>query len=317
MRYFFLASLLCLSSAAFAQSITGDMETWRSSSAGSKTVMQPNGWYSLDSLIFLYGPIVDFGGTFNHQVFQSSDAHGGSSSAQLISKTQGTLGVAPGTISNAKPLFNISKFSASDPLAALSYTGGLLTTTHIAQVTAWIKYLPVGADAGGVEAIHVIPGAGAGGNDSIVGGGNLSITSAISTWTQITVPVSYFTAGNPTQFRIFFYSSDPNTSSPADSSTMWVDDVTYSTTSIPPVCFGTPVVNVSPNPTQGQIYLHEFYGETLTWQAYDLNGRMVISQTFTDKANADMSQYPDGMYFYNITNHNGEVIQRGRFSLVK
>jgi len=317
-----LLSAFCIS--AHAQSIYGDMETWRTytTGPGSTTIMDPKGWYSIDSLLFTLGPVLDFGGTFYHQVTQSTDVHGGTYAVQIMSRTQGqggslgTFGVAPGVLTNAQPEFNSSKFSPTDPFAALYYTGGLASTTKFKTLTAWIKYAPSGLDNGGIVVEEIIPGAGAGGADSVVGQGEVSITSPISTYTKVNVDITYLSSATPTTLRIFFFSSDP-TGNPVDSSTMYVDDVTLSTTAINSVTPNTEVVNIYPNPSNGIIYLHSFTGEQLFWTAFNINGQMVANKSFNGRESVNLSNVAPGMYFYNITNSNGAIIQRGKFTIEK
>lgn len=315
-------SAICIS--AHAQSIYGDMETWRTytTGPGSTTIMNPKGWYSVDSLIFTLGPVLDFGGTFYHQVTQSTDVHGGTYAVKIMSRTQGqggslgTFGIAPGVLTNAQPEFNSAKFTPADPFAALYYTGGLASTTKFKTLTAWIKYAPAGLDNGGVAVEEIIPGAGAGGTDSVVGYGSLTITSPISVYTRVNVDITYTSAATPTSLRMFFYSSDP-TGTPVDSSTMYVDDVALSTTAVNNVTANTDVVNVYPNPSNGTIYLHSFTGEQLNWTAFNINGQMIANKSFNGRETVNLSNIAAGMYFYNITNSNGEIIQRGKFTIAK
>ncbi|MBS1689547.1 MAG: T9SS type A sorting domain-containing protein [Bacteroidetes bacterium] len=325
-KLFTLALTSAICTAAYAQSIYGDMETWRTytTGLGATTVMNPKGWFTTDSLIFTVGPVVDAGGKFNMQVTQSSDAHGGNYSAKVMSRVQGTggalgtFGVAPGVLTNSQPEFNSAKFSSTNPYAALYYVGGLSTTTHYKVLTAWVKYLPKGIDNGSIVVEHLIPGAGAGGSDSLVGWGYVVINSPVTTWTRISVDIAYATPANPTQLRMFFFSSDPyGTVAAVDSSTMYVDDVALSTTDVPSVSAANDVVNVYPNPSVGTVYLHSFTGEQLTWTAFNINGQVVARKTFSGRESVNLSDVASGMYFYNIANSNGETIQHGKFTIAR
>ena len=325
-KLFTLALISAICTGAYAQSIYGDMETWRTytTGLGSDTIMNPKGWFTTDSLIFTVGPVVDHGGKFNKQVTQSSDAHGGSYSAKVMSRVQGaggslgTFGVAPGVLTNSQPEFNSAKFSSSDPYAALYYVGGLSTTTHYKVLTAWVKYLPKGLDNGSIVVEHLIPGAGAHGSDSLVGWGYVVINSVINTWTRVSVDIAYTTPATPTQLRMFFYSSDAyGTITPVDSSTMYVDDVALSTTDVPGVSAANDIVNVYPNPSAGTVYLHSFTGEQLIWTAFNINGQVVASKTFSGRESVNLSAAASGIYFYSIANSNGETIQRGKFTIAK
>ncbi|MGN6569193.1 MAG: T9SS type A sorting domain-containing protein [Flavipsychrobacter sp.] len=326
MKKLFTLAIIAATFTANAQSIYGDMETWRTYTAGpgSTTIMNPKGWFSIDSLLFTVGPVVDFGGTFNHQLFQSTDVHGGTYSAKIVSRTQGaggalgTFGIAPGVLTNSQPEFNSAKFSSGDPYAALYYVGGLSTTTRYKTLTAWIKYIPQGIDNGSIVVEHLIPGAGSGGNDSLVGWGYVTISAPITSWTRVNVDIDYTSPATATQMRIFFYSSDPyGAGNYSDSSTMYVDDVALSTTGVTDLSSANDVVNVYPNPSTGNIYLHSFTGEQLSWTAFNLNGQMIANKTFTGRESVNLSNIAGGMYFYNITDKNGQIIQRGKFTIAK
>src|ERR1700722_13613470 len=108
----FLFCALAAASISFAQTVPGgDMETWRTNTAGAttaKTVQAPYGWFGADSLFIGLGE--ELGGSllmipdsaWHAQLFEeSSIVHGGSHSAKLLTTYQDTILFA-GTLSNAQ-----------------------------------------------------------------------------------------------------------------------------------------------------------------------------------------------------------------------
>lgn len=297
---------------ATAQNFQGGMETWRNYSVGlPPTALEaPAGWVGSDSLICSFGIVL---GSVSKQVYKSTDKHSGTYAAMIMTKTQGSLGSFSGALTNTTINLDLTDTS-------ISFSGGTAVTTRLGYVNAWVKYLPKGTDSASILVLAVIKGAGAGGADSVVGTGYLSI-GATSTYTQVNVPIMYddttSSGAIPNALQVMFSSSDAN--GVTDSTMLFVDDVTAgnfpSGISIP--LFVDEEVQCYPNPTTGIINLSSKLNETLNWQAVNMNGQVVANKTFNGNAKADVSHLSSGVYFYNITNREGDVIQHGKFSVAK
>ena len=64
---------------------------------------------------------------------------------------------------------------------------------------------------------------------------------------------------------------------------------------------------VHPNPNNGVFVIETNSGLQQTLLVYDVNGRLVLNQTVTGKANIDASALPDGTYSISLTGNDGKI----------
>lgn len=314
-KIYILLSVLALAFSVNAQTIpTGDMEMWRTNSAGStnpKIVRAPHNWYGADSLIIgigqVFGTILSIPDTvWRQQLFKDSaaNAHGGTYSAKLVTRDQDTLGIFPGVMSNAQANVDLSTF-------AVTFSGGLSTTLRTTSVSAWVKYEPASAvDSANimVQAYGTVDGI-----DSLLGYGYLKI-GATPTFTQVTANVIY---PNPSliveTLRITFASSSDTA---AEYSTLWVDDVSA-------VGVAQPIsvndvnktsISVFPNPATDVLYISG--AKHVTCNIVAIDGTVVATQNIDQKGSIDLTTLASGMYLYTLT-ENGKLIQKGQVSIAK
>lgn len=305
-----------------AQALQGTMETWRTSSAGllpPVTVEYPASWYSYDSLLFAYKILIPSNNNFKRVVYKETTAanvHGGTSAAKIMTRNQDTAGVLPGVLSNAVINFNFFAFNPSNPSAAISYAGGTPITARVDTVKAWIKRTPKSAnDSSAVNIQAVIAGAGAGGMDSIIGLGSIRIGGTINTYTQVRVPMLYIPgiSATPNRLLVVFTSSNFATlQASTDSTTLWVDDVSYTT--VGNVGIETPIFAPKTVVTASSavVRFSTDSREQLRFVAYDMNGRKLNETTFQGKGELSHNWAP-GIYAYSILNKEGRIIQRDKF----
>ena len=336
-KIYILLFALVTGSGAFAQTIANaGMETWRSSTAGgisggpTDTIYAPTGWYGFDSTIIddgeTYGHLIGAGNDWNPQVFEESTiVHGGSHSAKLITVTQDILGNIPSILSNSAIYFNISTYQATGSVAqALTFSGGTPITQRIATVSAWVRYT-AGHDTSGVTGpdtasmtitVYAKVPAGTTLVDSAVGKATLKILPNTA-WTKVTADVAYTDSVNGADtLRILFASSG---NAGMDSSTLYVDDVSaiYAPATAVKNVTAQNDVKVYPNPTWGMLNVEGEGNAAGNFQLYGVNGQLVANKTLTGKDAIDVSNVPDGLYFYTISDANGSVIQRGKVSILK
>jgi len=300
-----LATGLLMMGSAQAQLTNGGMEQWRSYNVGTLppiALEAPNGWYSLDSTVAVYGFLV---GGAKKQTFKSTDKHAGTYAAQLISKDYGTsFGVLPGVLSNAKINVDIAT-------QEFSFSGGTPVTQRYASAEAWVKYLPKGTDSALIGVGAVIAGIGAGGADSVIGEGFITL-GRTSSYTKITVPITYFNSAVPTHIQVGFVSG--NLDMGVDSSMLFVDDVAINTTSgISQQLFRNKVVSCYPNPATNVLNLTSNEEQALIWEATTANGQVVARKEFTKSATVSLNNMAAGIYFYRVLNLNKEMMQTGKF----
>ncbi len=309
-------------SVANAQYLQGEMESWRTITTGfpQNTTEAPNGWFGSDSLLYNVGIIL--GGTnLKQQMFKDGDAHTGSFAAKVITIDQGaSIGKLPGTLVNAKIGFNMSGFDPNNPQNSITYSGGLPVNAKIENVKAWIKYMPKGSDNARMVASAVLAGQGANGQDSVVGVADTTFSTAINNYTLIDLTLDYPNNVTPDKLLVLFVSSR-NGSTAEDSSMMLIDDVSasYFSTGIEVPLFTEDVVSVYPNPAKDVIRLDALStNASYTWQLMSVSGQKLISQK-VEGANVtvDISTLSAGVYFYNITDTDGTLLQKGKISVLK
>lgn len=280
------------------QVFNGGMEDWHHYTINSVAMEAPDGWNGLDSLVGTW-PY----GTVQH-VFQSTDAHSGNYAAMMVSLPHDTtIGVIAGCIINGEVNHDTSVLAV--------YVGGTPVTSRIYSVSAWVKYQPAGNDQMSFSAAAVIAGAGAGGLDSLVGLGILYPTQ-LDTYTKVTVPIFY--VDNyvvPTHIQISFCSSTIT----INGSTLWVDDVTLdnSTNSVSATPSGTDAITLSPNPVSDVLVVRAKDLRTRTWKAYDSNGRIIATASFSGTVSINLSDKAPGIYCYRIFDADNTPVQSGTF----
>ena len=337
-KIYLLSTALIISAASFAQTGPvpgGDMENWRNTTSGSThpiAIQAPTGWYGVDSLIIAdgqtYGPLAGLtsaSADFHRQLFEESTiTHGGNHSAKVITVNDSLLGEFPGFLANAKANVSIG-FSLPPTISPPTYTGGTAVTQRITSVSAWVEYLPgfdsgthtTGADTGYllVQAMAPIHG-----YDSVIGTGYLLIPPH-SSFTQITANLTYIdTLDDIDTVRILFASSG-GARKALDSSTLYVDDVTmvgvpYSVNAVASVAAQSNLVKVYPNPVSNTLYF-DSRQTGLTCTMYSVSGREVANNKLTGNGAVDVSYLPAGLYFYAITDEQGNTVQRGKVSVTR
>lgn len=325
--YFFLLALAlpCLS---FGQTIVnGDMELWRTSTAGAHgpvSVEAPNNWNTSDTLVIALGqnPLVALAlGTsdadWRRQIFKETTiVHGGAASAKIMTRLEDTFHV-PGVLTNAIPSVSIS-FSPPG-ITGIGIKGGSPVSVKPTSVSVWVQYYPgpSGVDSGTmtVQSLGHIAG-----KDSVIGTGFVTIGPS-SSWVQITAPITYTIDTTAVDtFRVTFTSSKATT--PRDSSTLYVDDMTMTSTANPDHTGVNNItaggrVKVYPNPTSGILYIDALQTSGLNCKVYSMNGQLLASKDISGKDAMDISYLPDGLYFYGVYDANGSVIERGKIAVSK
>jgi len=333
-KIYFLLFCLVAGSSAFAQTFpNAGMETWRNGTSGTAptiNVHSPTQWYGFDSLVIAEEegllPLF-FGGymptNLHAQLFQESTiVHSGSSSAKIMTLKQDTIGLFAGVLSNAQANLNTTTLIATMNLAqSLSFSGGTPVTGRIASVSAWVQY-KAGKDSTGATGVDsgqlvVTVYSQVHGIDSAVGNATLKIPPTSGSWVQVTAQVKYNdTLDGADTVRVQFASGGNGT---LDSSTLYVDDVTMAYV-VPNSVKNVNLLNeikVYPNPASGVLYFDAAQNAGLSCTLFSINGQVVAMHTLKGKDAVDISNLPEGMYFYNIADDSGNIVQRGKVSILK
>jgi hypothetical protein len=333
-RIFFLLMMVVLPGILSAQIVNGGMESWRQSSAGDSMpviVDVPEAWFGSDSVVIALGQsfgYIALGTTvedWHRQIFKENKpafVHSGSYSAKIISLYQDTF-MTPGIISNAVP--GVSIIYTPPGISSFQFSGGTPVTVKPTSVSAWVKYFPGKTTTG-------VPGIDSGlvfiqarsffnGIDSVVGSAFYPILKSPQ-WTHITVNINYTDNIHPVDTLLLAFASTTGNSQ-MDSSTLYIDDVTMTSVPNPSWIDETAVagvtsggfVKVYPNPSVGMLYIDAVSNEDLTFELHTISGAVVASNIAVKQGAINISDLPDGMYFYTVQDTKGNIVQRGKVAL--
>lgn len=302
----FLAAMLLLNAASGQTVVFSEMESWKTNSVGfpPTTLDATSGWRCPDSLAFAYSILV---GTPQRQLYKSTDKHGGSYAARIVTQYQGsTLGNLAGVLTNAVINLDIvnQKFTLS---------GGTSLNGRVNFVNAWLKYNPTGGDSATVVVSSIIKGGKGNGDDSVVGAGVQYITTA-QPYTLVSVPIDYGTnTASPNALQIVFTSSGRQATVGSE---LFIDDVSYS---IFPA--GVENINnnakfvVSPNPASTKLQLQS--EGKVRFMLYSVTGQQVLSADVNGITSVDVSSLAAGTYYYSAINANGEMVKSSSIVIAK
>lgn len=327
----------CLNARTQAQTIANaSFETWHNYTVGVlppvMNLTAPTSWSGSDSLISFIAPLAGtLGGiTINaqQQLFQSSLAHTGSFSAEVISKNLGdSLGVVPGMLVNAKVDMDLTAAASgniSDIFSLITYTGGTAITGQVDTVKAWISLdSATNLDEGSVLVMTTKTYQGSQGDSmGVVGIGTVTVPRGSAAFRQIAVPLLNASTDVPEKLITVFMSSDYSDSTIHEGNSMKVDDVTFSYKPGSGVSIQQPLLSknkilVYPNPTTKHIYFNldaAVKPTDFTLTITDINGRTISKEQMKqDVNNKDVSQWATGSYFYILSNEKANTKEQGKF----
>lgn len=310
-RILILASAITLSIPAMAQPDTAHMETWKNYQVGilpPLTALEiPAGWHGSDSLVCMFGPLFDPSGNYEKQIFKTTDSHSGSFAARLVTKSLGTPGVLPAVMSNATMTLDTSN------AIPIKFHGGVPVTQRLNYVNAWVKYIPAGSDETQMYVEAVITGAGANGDDSVIGTG-IGTISASNVYEQVSAKIDYALPGTmPDRIRVAFFSSF---GAPEHGSELYVDEVSISEypVAITRIFGNEEAVKVYPTVSTGKVYFEPVKTHPMQLHIYNPTGQLIIEKQLAGKDIIDLEHLSGGMYFYTI-HMNGVHLQNGKICI--
>ncbi|HET8572606.1 MAG TPA: T9SS type A sorting domain-containing protein [Edaphocola sp.] len=346
LRLALIAATLLSSGASYGQQGSGiiqngGLESWHNYTVSTNPLSPAHltiadGWQGSDSMVAAFAPLAALANiTINarQQVFQTTDAHGGQSAAQLFSLNLGdSLGVQPGALTNGQISVDIASLMQGggnlDPahfFDLLTFKGGEPISGQVDSVSAWIKNGDSTTSANGAEfgfsafaLKQITPD-----SFAIVGEGAVSIVPDLTQYTRVSLHMSYTNANaQPDRLVVIFTSNNPLNAAPApEYNSMKVDDVSYtmSTTGIQLPLMTDDAAMVYPNPAANKIYFNLKSGqqaENFDLRLTDLAGHVISRERLHHQVNGiDVSQYARGIYFYQLTNTKTAQQQRGKLIL--
>jgi hypothetical protein len=323
-RIYVFIVLSVLSGTSFGQIGNAGMEDWRNTFAGfpfpTLPISNPKLWSSTDSLALTVGPLIG-GSGFTRQVFKETvKVHSGSASAKVMSAYQDTLGLLPGLLTNAKIEVDLATTN-------VNFTGGTAVTVMPQTVSAWVAYSPgidsttdtIGYDEGTlvVQAYATVWSV-----DSMVGSGFVNITPS-DTFYQVTATLDYTTSDFPVHTLRILFTSSGGTGDVLDSSTLYVDDLSMTSTPNPPppvsasVLNGAQQVQVYPNPAKGFVYVTAPDNSEYTYKVLNISGQTILHSNVKGTGKVDISGLAAGMYLYVVTGPDKKIVKQGKLTVTQ
>lgn len=290
----FLALILSFGMGDAQTSIpNGDFEVWTTPPLAA--YQEPGGgWFTtLNTLASLGGPVT---------VEKSTDAHSGSYSAMLTTRTWGTLTI-PGLVVTGEFDFQNPRFLIQ----------GKPFTDQPNAFHGWYKFLPIGSDSAGIAALLTRWNVGAMRRDTLAIAA-LSVVTAASAWTSFDLPFYYLQTGvSPDTIIMALVSSgDGQNFNGQTGSTLWVDDLSLE------------YATATPNP-QSSILEPRFrqYGKGLVVEVpanskisaitlYDCNGQILGMHRLHAGTQEISIGFVSGIYFLDFSSQN-QIVSRHKF----
>ncbi len=264
----------------------------------------PESWQTLNFLQFTLPP-----NPLSVTKAVGIDVHSGNYALKL--KTiQITTNPAPQVLDDTMGLI----FTGLINISPVYYKQGFPYTSRPEKLTFWFKYLPVGADTGGVRiqlkkyydsATH------------IVGQGEVAFNQTLA-YTQMTLDITYNSNDIPDSCTIFFASSKDKDDARVGS-VLYIDDVEFSGwVGIDENQKSAEKVTVFPNPAKDNITFELKIEGAKNIRINDITGKNIaIFPINNSSVNINTTAYQQGVYLYEITDRNNGLLTKGKFNVVK
>jgi hypothetical protein len=158
------------------------------------------------------------------------------------------------------------------------------------------------------------------GVDSIIGYG-MSTFAGTTNFTKIDIPIFYedktLTAN---LLRYYFVSSyvDDTTESNMLNSSLYVDDVTYTTVKSETYALMSELnVACYPNPTTDVITVTAARGNSLVCEIYSSTGQLMLVKPFDGSTTIQVSDWSAGVYTYNVKDQSNVIVGHGQLAVVR
>jgi hypothetical protein len=311
MKKLVLFILAIASSATFVKAQTtppnGGFETWQNRTLIFNPLVPievPTSWSTFDSLAnnlnFLFGQSTAIQKTVTRN---TSIKNSGTASAMLTTKTFPGLNVAiPAMLTNA-----VITLDASMDIA---FTGGTAITQRVSKAAAFIRYAPATNDTASfvVEIINRTFG-----KDSLIGFGSVEF-GARPTFTKIEIPIDYNATTLPANLIRYYFTNSNDTVQ--NSSTLYVDDVTYTTTTgVTEALMNDIEITAYPNPANDVLSINASSDDELVFELYAIDGKVLQTKTFSKTTQIRVADLANGLYVYNIKDKDQVIIKKASLSI--
>ena len=300
---------------AFAQiNPTRDFEAWVN--PGSGAVEEPRDWVTGNKLVNPLAP----GNIQSVYKVTGGDAHGGTYAMKIVTVDVGTN---PSTAVIPDPIGFAATGSATI-IPSVSLKIGYPYTSRPANAEFWYKYTPVGTDtASFVMWLTKWNGT----SRDTVAYAYWETTAALSAYAKITAALVYKPGSIvPDTAGIIFSATGTGCLTCGNvGSTLWIDDLDFLGTNGINENPSSSGVTLYPNPASDRITITVDGNTAVSASVYDATGRAVaVSSELTQTSvirqrtgTIDTSSLPSGLYSYSVIDKSGNVINAGKFNVVK
>ncbi|MFY9309284.1 MAG: T9SS type A sorting domain-containing protein [Bacteroidia bacterium] len=198
-------------------------------------------------------------------------------------------------------------------IAPTYYRYGFPYTGRPQHLDFWYKYLPVGADEGGVR---VVLTKWTGTKQDTVGFAETELFTN-SFYSLYQLPITYFKDELPDTAAIFFASSRHRDVA-RNGTVLYLDDVVF-TGWVGMDEKDAVSVNVYPNPAKEHITLSGLDKRVKEIQITDIAGKLIGTYPVSTHSAIEVntSSFAEGTYLYTILAEPGKVLSKGKFSVVR
>ena len=276
-----------------AQVINGGFENWDNS---SQICNDPISWESFNSATADFGVCT--------VVQETNDVHSGTSAMRISVETlilaPDPDEIIPGIATNGTvDLFNEL------------LEGGQSYTARPTSFTGWFKAEPVNQDWYYFQALLINEISG-----DTIGAAEWGDTAIVSSYTQFDAPVFYWSPESPTLLQISLYGGDLD--DPQEGTVVWFDDIedVVDASGISEVELAS--INSYPNPVVDNLKFNLGNQKSVDVQLFNILGdKMLQTEISQSKNSIDMSTLSNGVYIWQMTSDENQLIKTGKFVLAR
>jgi hypothetical protein len=285
----------------------GGFETWQNRTLIFNPLVPievPTSWSTFDSLANILNFTIGQSTAIQKTVTRNTSIkNSGTASAMLTTKTFPGLNVAiPAMLTNA-----VITLDASMDIA---FTGGTAITQRVSKAAAFIRYAPATNDTASfvVEIINRTFG-----KDSLIGIGGIEF-GARPTFTKIEIPIDYNATTLPANLIRYYFTNSNDTVQ--NSSTLYVDDVTYTTTTgVTEALMNDIEITAYPNPANEVVTIKAATEDALVVELYSIDGQLLQTKAFSKETQLRIADLANGLYVYNIKDKDQVIIKKASLTI--
>ncbi|MBI1285968.1 MAG: T9SS type A sorting domain-containing protein [Flavobacteriales bacterium] len=271
-------------------------ETWETLPGPiSNTYVEPENWNTSNECTAIINQF---------SVSKSSDAHTGSFSAKLETKSSSFPGVIINGVLTTADMICLAQGGGQE--------GGIAYTQEMTpdSIVVWYKYAPATGDSAYSQIMFL-----ANNDQDTVSYTRVNIVGNASEWTRLSAPLNP-TTGTPEKLSLFFSSSygDGSQGQAVVGSVLFVDDVEliYNPAGINDD-YNNSKWNVYPNPVINELNVSVAPGQKGKLEILDVTGKRVrLVKVSEATRKIDVSQLATGIYLYQFKDLNDRPIRTGK-----